>query len=231
MNLINNAVKFCTKGFICVGAHLEGSDVKLTVTDTGIGIPKRFRERIFEPFRQADTSLTRLNNGSGLGLAICKRLVARLDGDIYVTSAEGEGSTFHVLLKKVQTSGTYQANGEDVGRRSMMVFTSSSRVQQTVGDAWARRGYKVLPSQADSASLQQADFIWTDLPTMVKKQPALLALVKAAPTDRSEKYPYILLAYSAEAELLAVPPSPFVVPVHTILFAVGGSSQLIHHCR
>lgn len=196
----------------------RGPDVELTVSDTGIGIPERFLERIFEPFRQADTTLTRVNNGSGLGLAICKRLVARLNGDLRVTSTEGRGSTFYCLLKDIQASGDNIASADATtsaltGPKKMMVFASSTRMQEAMAEGWKERGYEILKPDTSSQALLAAEFIWTDLPTLVKRESALLALLKQAPADPTAKYPCIVLPYSLEGELLSIPQSRFVVPV------------------
>ena len=67
------------------------------MADTGIGIKPEDLDKLFQPFRQIDTGLTRQHEGTGLGLAICKRLVERLGGTITVESQWGEGSTFEVL--------------------------------------------------------------------------------------------------------------------------------------
>ncbi|HCE66520.1 MAG: hypothetical protein A2X82_05000 [Geobacteraceae bacterium GWC2_55_20] len=103
-NLVGNAVKFCQQGRITVEVDLdsrETDDVTLhvRVTDTGIGIAEEACERIFNQFEQADTSTTRKFGGTGLGLAICKKLVALMDGDIWVESRLGEGSCFHFTAR------------------------------------------------------------------------------------------------------------------------------------
>ena len=223
MNLLNNAVKFCSQGYIRVGAVTDGQNIMMTVSDTGIGISGRFLKRIFEPFRQADTTLTRLNNGSGLGLAICKRLVARLDGEISVTSVEGEGSTFHVTLKNVQSTGNQSNDLSETASaagRSMMIFASSPRVEQTIAESWRSRGYTIHAKNTEASALLEPDFIWTDLPTLIKMEPALLALLKSAPSFRSVNYPYIIVVYSTETELLPLPSSPFLIPVNHEIYGV-----------
>ena len=99
VNLIDNAVKFTERGEIVARAALESPSngstvVRFTVSDSGIGIPPAARERIFQPFTQADGSMTRKYSGTGLGLAICKHLVTLMGGEIGVDSEEGKGSTF-----------------------------------------------------------------------------------------------------------------------------------------
>lgn len=213
MNLCNNSSKFTKQGFITIQGQSDGPHITLSVADSGIGIPQRFQERIFEPFRQADTSLTRLNNGSGLGLAICKRLVARLDGELSVQSTEGLGSTFSVKLANVQGSGSYEAPAPGAERPSMAVFASNQRVQEKMSSLWTQRGLDVKALEATDPRLREVDFIWADLPTIVQIQPALLTFIKNAPAERSASFPYVCVVYSAETELLAIPASPWVLPV------------------
>ena len=102
-NLLNNAVKFTSRGFVEVYFKevVEGSDTYLSirVRDTGIGISKEAQKRIFKPFEQAESSTTRRFGGTGLGLAIVKKIAKLMGGSIIVTSEEGIGTSFDVRLK------------------------------------------------------------------------------------------------------------------------------------
>ena len=113
--LLSNAQKFCDTGYILLSASMSGpSQLLLTVSDTGCGIPKSFRGALFEPFRQADTSLTRPRQGTGLGLSIVRHLVQRMAGTVGVESEEGRGTTVRVEVPvTVQSRETSPEEGED----------------------------------------------------------------------------------------------------------------------
>jgi len=98
LNLLSNAIKFTEHGSVTLTAENVASAIRIAVTDTGIGIKAEDLNKLFQPFRQLDTGLTRQHEGTGLGLAICKRLVERLGGTISVTSQWGAGSTFQFTL-------------------------------------------------------------------------------------------------------------------------------------
>lgn len=99
INLIGNAIKFTEQGSVTFSVGLNSDGVlEFSVRDTGIGISQSQQERLFKPFSQGDSSVTRNYGGSGLGLAICKRLVGTLGGDIRLESELGVGSTFTLTL-------------------------------------------------------------------------------------------------------------------------------------
>ncbi len=107
LNLVGNAVKFTEMGGIHISAGLESETethvtIRFEVRDTGIGLSPDQISRLFEPFSQADVSVTRKYGGTGLGLAISKRIVELMNGDIGVDSEPGLGSAFRfsVELKK-----------------------------------------------------------------------------------------------------------------------------------
>jgi signal transduction histidine kinase len=111
VNLVGNAVKFTDAGAITVEARVlrRASShvvVRVSVTDTGIGVPPERQAGLFESFAQGDDSTTRVYGGTGLGLAICRQLVTLMGGHMGVESQPGRGSTFWFeLTMKCRTTG------------------------------------------------------------------------------------------------------------------------------
>lgn len=100
--LVENAIKFTSTGgirIVVTRAATDHTSLHFAVTDTGIGIPVEKQQTIFEAFVQADESMTRVYSGIGLGLAIVARLVARMEGRIWVESTPHQGSTFHFTAR------------------------------------------------------------------------------------------------------------------------------------
>jgi two-component system sensor histidine kinase BarA len=102
-NLVSNAIKFTSSGEVIVRVNArrdnrEQVSLLIQVIDTGIGIPEKQRLQIFEPFSQADNSISRRFGGSGLGLTIVRNLVILMEGNVHIDSMAGKGSTFTVEL-------------------------------------------------------------------------------------------------------------------------------------
>lgn len=102
VNLVSNAVKFTPSGSITIRSYYQrrARQVRISVTDTGIGIAPQEQDRIFDDFRQADSSMARKYGGAGLGLAISRRLAQMLGGWIELSSKVGQGSTFTLVLPR-----------------------------------------------------------------------------------------------------------------------------------
>ena len=140
INLISNAIKFTPAGgkvqFMVHQLHLESDKalMRVTVSDTGIGISDQVKERMFEPFEQERTGITNPYGGTGLGLAICKNLVDIMGGTISVNSTEGIGSEFHVEISLGVRSKTmkrpqiqYEMNGNNLTAMGMDVQAETPR--------------------------------------------------------------------------------------------------------
>lgn len=148
-NVVENAVKFTRSGEVTVSAKLirqaESSEFVLTVTDTGIGIPKDKAGAIFEPFVQADGSMTREFGGTGLGLTISRQIAEALGGALTVSSEVGTGSTF------VCRTNAGAVASPDTQTETSELFTSQNGVS-----AQARSTSQIqnAPADRDNAPLQ-----------------------------------------------------------------------------
>jgi signal transduction histidine kinase len=94
LNLLGNAIKFTETGSVRLTAERQGAELRVSVRDTGIGVPVEDTERIFESFTQGKSGISGKYQGTGLGLAICRQLVEMHGGKIWVKSTPGQGSTF-----------------------------------------------------------------------------------------------------------------------------------------
>jgi signal transduction histidine kinase len=105
-HLMSNAVKFTASGTIRVSCSRYGSDVRVEVKDTGVGIPEEHLAAIFDPFHQVETGMTRAYGGTGVGLALTRELVELQGGHIGVDSRVGSGSTFWFTLPALEPQAT-----------------------------------------------------------------------------------------------------------------------------
>jgi signal transduction histidine kinase/CheY-like chemotaxis protein/PAS domain-containing protein len=133
-NLISNAIKFTEQGEVTVRVSLEredhdAADIRVEVSDTGIGINPDTQARLFQPFVQADSSTTRKYGGTGLGLSISKQLAELMDGSVGVRSDPGRGSTFWCVVRFAKQPGSPPAivpSIELTGRRLLIVEDNDS---------------------------------------------------------------------------------------------------------
>ncbi len=159
VNLVGNAIKFTERGEVIVHAAVESTDdngslLRFTVEDTGIGIPRAKQEVIFEAFTQADGSTSRIFGGSGLGLAICRQIVAIMGGRIWVESEPGRGSRFQFTARFSRSKKTRTGTAPFVNMRGLPVLvvddnaTSRQILQQHLSQ-WEMQ--PVLVDAADGA--------------------------------------------------------------------------------
>ncbi len=162
-NIISNAVKFTETGLVKVSAQTQGNLIRISVTDTGIGIAKENLDSIFNEFQQADGSTSRKYGGSGLGLTIARKYTELLGGSIYVTSALGVGSTFTISLpihyqsdagdartvrlpniaEREKKQAATDTNASITGRTLLIIEDSEPAIIQ-IKDLFERSGHKIL---------------------------------------------------------------------------------------
>jgi signal transduction histidine kinase len=173
INLVGNAIKFTKSGEITIVAALQSETdyqavVRISVTDSGIGIPADRLGSIFDPFTQADGSTTRKYGGTGLGLAICKQLAELMGGGIGVESREGSGSTFWftaVLQKTFDVPSTTvlprqkvvsETIAETDGVKKRVLLAEDNTVNQMVASAILKKMGLTVDVVADGSEAVRA---------------------------------------------------------------------------
>jgi PAS domain S-box-containing protein len=153
INLVGNALKFTERGSVVltvrriVGDGAAPRQIEIRVTDTGVGIPEAVCARLFRPFSQADSSVTRRFGGTGLGLAICRQLVELMGGTIGVESEQGKGSSFWIRLPLGKLTGRTAPPARDGARESKedaaapcrVLLVEDNRVNQKLAITLLRR--------------------------------------------------------------------------------------------
>ncbi len=181
VNLLNNAIKFTETGEVILKVtkeptthrqHTPNKEIILetlhfAIQDTGVGIPKNRRNRLFMSFSQVDASTTRKYGGTGLGLAISKHLVEKMDWEIWVDSEVGKGSTFHFTIQA------------ETGNPRRRVFLRGSQPTLT-----GKRVLIVDDNETNRLILARQTSLWGMKPTVTQSGPgALTQIYKGTPFD------------------------------------------------
>ena len=164
-NLVGNAIKFTDEGYVMVTVDVDdkpaaaANRVRLhfAVKDTGIGIPPEKLEQIFDQFSQVDASTARRYGGSGLGLAICRRLVAMMDGEVWVDSTPGEGSTFHFTLELPAdpTASVVEPDPDGLVGRQVLIVDDVKANRMLLDEHLSRIGMTCQTSRSGPRALVQ----------------------------------------------------------------------------
>jgi two-component system, sensor histidine kinase and response regulator len=161
MNLLSNAVKFTASGFIDLSAHLLERDrdrclVEFRLKDTGIGMSPATKSRLFTPFFQADTSITREFGGSGLGLAIVRQLVELMGGNIRVESEPGKGSEFVFTLRLLasEEEPSSKSDLQKLRGRCLLVVDDLETNRNLLRAFASKWGMKVRTAESAEVALQ-----------------------------------------------------------------------------
>ncbi|WP_411679931.1 PAS domain S-box protein [Clostridium thailandense] len=190
MNLLTNALKFTERGSIIFCAKRiscsEGKvNVQFSVSDTGIGIPADKMDRLFKNFSQVDDSYTKKYGGTGLGLAICKHLVSMMNGNIWVTSKESQGSCFYFTVEfSLVNKNQYVSNDNDLDvptiypdsidtneiiyNKTVLVADDNEINQRFICTLLEKKGYRYLSACNGSEAVKlfnenEVDFILMDI--------------------------------------------------------------------
>jgi PAS domain S-box-containing protein len=176
-NLLTNAIKFTDLGGVKITFNKVGDNLKIAVTDTGIGIPAEKLEHIFGAFQQLDGSTSRKYGGSGLGLAISRNLAQLLGGEISVTSTIGEGSQFvielinlfaHVSQRASDKKATVSpapvtkivaatASKEFTQDKNILLIEDDTRLLAILGRMITALGFKPISVESAEKSLEELE--------------------------------------------------------------------------
>jgi PAS domain S-box-containing protein len=191
-NLIENAIKYTPKGDVVVDVGGDDTHVIISITDTGIGIPKEDQAHLFQKFYRVDNSDTREIGGTGLGLYLCRRLVETMGGRIWVDSEYKKGSTFNVelprldhdeatrLIEQASIRAEQQAASEAAEANNDAALKRQQQVQQmTATPVFAPAPTPQPAATQPPVTVQSPQYVVAQTPTPQYQQPT------AAPAPQS----------------------------------------------
>jgi len=220
-NIVANAVKFTEEGGVEIIAEEMAESIRITVSDTGIGIDREHVPHIFDEFRQADGSNSRKYGGTGLGLAIAKKYAEMLDGRIEVESTPGKGSKFMLILpiqyRSVQTkiddyvdpinqskssfNGVMNASG-----KTILLVEDTDAVIIQMKEILVQQGYKIMVARNGNEALNQIEHQIPDamiLDLMMPEVDGFEVLKRIRNEEKTDHLPVIILTakYVTKEEL------------------------------
>src|SRR5258708_1920307 len=159
LNLLSNAVKFTRQGEVllrveCSGREKTSATLRFSISDTGVGITTEAQERLFQPFVQADASVSRQHGGTGLGLTICKRLAELMGGQIGLESVVNRGSTFWFTLPLGVSNRTGEETPLDLRQVRVLVVDDNATNRRILDSQLAKLGMTVECVPSGPAALE-----------------------------------------------------------------------------
>ncbi len=221
LNLLSNASKFTEAGTITLRVRRVGASVEMAVADTGIGMTPEQLDRLFEAFTQAEASTTRRFGGTGLGLTISRRFCQMMGGDIAVTSAAGEGSTFTVRLPATLAAeaepaavAPEDAPPGDGAAGTVLVIDDDPVARNLVRRNLVKAGYRVEEAGDGPTGLARARALRPDVITLDVMMPGMDGWA-------------VLTALKADADLADIPVIMLsILDEKTMGFTLGASDYL-----
>jgi CheY-like chemotaxis protein/anti-sigma regulatory factor (Ser/Thr protein kinase) len=222
-NLLTNAVKFTPKGGkIEVKVQRIDSHAEIVVSDSGVGINKEFLPYVFDRFRQADASTTRIHGGLGLGLSIVRQLVDLHGGSASVHSeGEGKGATFTITLpfagvvssqKESEPAQPAQGDGElsfeglpSLQGLKVLVVDDEADTRELICEVLKECGSEVITSRTVAEALEalerhKPDILISDLGMPDEDGYSLISKIRALPAERGGQIPAAALTAYSRAE-------------------------------
>jgi len=186
MNLLSNALKFTSLGYILLLIEMKNDRLVATVKDSGQGIPESFLPDLFEPFKQAQTRGA--ERGTGLGMSIIKQLLEKMQGTIEVSSRYHQadsvrqvecGSTFIVSIPTQSAMSTQQSPDQLENQPQIAILpVSNERTLQGLCMAWEKFGFNVIPVESVADLPNQLKYVWATIPFLKKNQSILKQLLE-----------------------------------------------------
>jgi signal transduction histidine kinase/CheY-like chemotaxis protein len=240
LNLVGNALKFTRQGGVTVDVRMADRQppdtgrvaLHVAVTDTGAGIAPGKQQMIFEPFTQADGSMTRQHGGTGLGLSISTKLVAMMGGRMWLESTPGAGSTFHFTAELGRAGAELiaqkrRAADEPAGRRRSLrvLLVDDNTVNRVAATRLLERaGHHVIAVEDGRAAVDAVETYTVDVVLMDVQMPGMNGLdatvaIRARDARRGARMPIVAMtahAMTGDRELcLAAGMDDYITkPVH-----------------